>query len=85
MKAQAKLEQGLAAHQHGSFAQARDLYERALKLHPNHFDAVHMLGLLAYQQGQLDRAALLIGKALKLDPDVASAHNNFGNVLQDQR
>jgi len=85
MKAQAKLEQGLAAHQHGSFAQARDLYERALKLHPNHFDALHMLGLLAYQQGQLERAALLIGKALKLDPDVASAHNNFGNVLQDQR
>ena len=85
MKAQAKLEQGLAAHQQGSLEQARALYERVLKLHPNHFDAVHMLGLVAYQQGQLERAAILIAKALKIDPDVASAHNNYGNVLQDQR
>jgi protein O-GlcNAc transferase len=85
MKAQAKLEQGLAAHQQGSLEQARALYERVLKLHPNHFDAVHMLGLVAYQQGQLERAAMLIAKALKIDPDAASAHNNYGNVLQDQR
>ena len=59
MKAQAKLEQGLAAHQQGALEKARALYERVLKLHPNHFDAVHMLGLVAYQQGHLDRAALL--------------------------
>jgi predicted O-linked N-acetylglucosamine transferase (SPINDLY family) len=85
MKAQAKLEQGLAAHQQGALEQARALYERALKWHPNHFDAVHMLGLVAYQQGHLDRAALLIAKALKIDPDTASAHNNYANVLQDQR
>lgn len=85
MKAQAKLEQGLAAHQQGALEQARALYERLLKLHPNHFDAVHMLGLVAYQQGHLDRAALLIAKALKIDPDMASAHNNYANVLQDQR
>ena len=85
MKAQAKLEQGLAAHQQGSLEQARVLYERVLKWHPNHFDAVHMLGLVAYQQGHLDRAALLIAKALKIDPDTASAHNNYANVLQDQR
>jgi predicted O-linked N-acetylglucosamine transferase (SPINDLY family) len=85
MKAQAKLEQGLAAHQQGALEQARALYERVLKWHPNHFDAVHMLGLVAYQQGHLDRAALLIAKALKIDPDTASAHNNYANVLQDQR
>jgi predicted O-linked N-acetylglucosamine transferase (SPINDLY family) len=40
---------------------------------------------VAYQQGHLDRAALLIAKALKIDPDTASAHNNYANVLQDQR
>lgn len=85
MKAQAKLEQGLAAHQQGALEQARALYERVLKWHPNHFDAVHMLGLVAYQQGHLDRAALLIAKALKIDPDTAFAHNNYANVLQDQR
>ena len=85
MKAQTKLEQGLAAHQQGALEQARALYERVLKWHPNHFDAVHMLGLVAYQQGHLDRAALLIAKALKIDPDTASAHNNYANVLQDQR
>jgi len=85
MKAQAKWEQGLAAHQQGALDQARALYERVLKWHPNHFDAVHMLGLVAYQQGQLDRAALLIAKALGIDPDAASAHNNYANVLQDQR
>ena len=85
MKAQAKWEQGLAAHQQGALEQARALYERVLKWHPNHFDAVHMLGLVAYQQGHLDRAALLIAKALKIDPDTAFAHNNYANVLQDQR
>ncbi len=85
MKAQAKWEQGLAAHRQGDLDQARALYERVLKWHPNHFDAVHMLGLLAYQQGHLDRAALFIAKALRIDPDAASAHNNYANVLQDQR
>ncbi|MEY3739882.1 MAG: hypothetical protein RLZZ192_558 [Pseudomonadota bacterium] len=85
MKAHAKLEQALAAHQQGALDEARALYERVLKWHPNHFDAVHMLGLVAYQQGNLDRAALLISKAIKIDPEVASAHNNYGNVLQDQR
>ena len=85
MKAQAKWEQGLAAHQQGALEQARALYERVLKWHPNHFDAVHMLGLVAYQQGHLDRAAWLIAKALKIDPDTAFAHNNYANVLQDQR
>lgn len=85
MQAHLKFQQALALHQHGQLTQAQALYEGVLKKHPKHFDALHMLGVLAYQTRRLDRAASLIAKAIGIDPDVAAAHNNYGNVLQDLR
>jgi predicted O-linked N-acetylglucosamine transferase (SPINDLY family) len=83
MKAQNRFQEAFALHQQGHFKEARTLYERALKWHPHHFDALHMLATLTYQSGQLERAELLFLKALKIDPEATFALNNFGNVLQD--
>jgi len=83
MKAHSRFQEALALHQQGDLKQARLLYERALKWHPNYFDACHMLATLLYQMGQFDRAETLFVKALKIDPESIHALNNFGNLLQD--
>lgn len=83
MKAHSRFQEAFALHQQGDLQGARVLYERALKWHPSHFDALHMLATLAYQTGQLERAETLFIKALKIDPDAVYALNNFANVLQD--
>jgi len=83
MKAHSRFQEGFALHQQGDINAARVLYERALKWHPSHFDALHMLATIAYQAGQLDKAEALFLKALKIDPDAVYALNNFGNLLQD--
>lgn len=83
MKAHSRFQEGFTLHQQGDINAARVLYERALKWHPSHFDALHMLATIAYQAGQLDKAEALFLKALKIDPDAVYALNNFGNLLQD--
>jgi protein O-GlcNAc transferase len=56
MKAEAKLKEGLYLHQKGQLIKAQMLYEEALKLQPDCFDALHMLGLVAYQNKNLEIA-----------------------------
>ncbi len=85
MQSHLKFQQALALHQQGQLGEAKALYESVLKKQSRHFDALHMLGVLAYQSGNLDRAAILISKAIAIDPGAPTAHNNYGNVLQDQR
>ena len=83
MKAHSRFQEAFALHQQGDLQGARAQYERALKWHPGHFDALHMLATIAYQTGQLERAETLFLKALKIDPDAVYALNNFANALQD--
>jgi len=76
------IQAGLAHHQAGRFEQAYDAYQQALREHPNHPEALHLLGMLAHQIGDNELALELITLALIKQPDAPVFHSNLGNVLQ---
>ncbi|HSY26791.1 MAG TPA: tetratricopeptide repeat protein [Burkholderiaceae bacterium] len=77
------MQQALSMHQRGQFNEAEKLYRQVLQDHPQHFDALHLLGVLARQGGHPQLALELIGQALQVDPHQAVAHCNIGVALQD--
>ena len=80
---QDKFNQGTALHQQGRLAEAERIYRHVLRLQPNHFGALHLLGLIALQTRHTQRAIELIGKAIGLNGSVAAAHSNLGKALLD--
>lgn len=74
-------QQALAFHREGKLTDASTLYEKALKLRPSFFDALHMLGVAYLQAGESLRAVEFISKAIQLRPQIPQAHNNLGNAL----
>ena len=56
------------AQEHGKYDQARQLYERALKLDPLSTDAVTNLGVLEAREGRLSRAVQLWQQAFQRAP-----------------
>lgn len=78
------LQSALQSHQSGDLKTAEGLYRQILSQHPDHGDALHLLGLLAHQAGNNEAAAELIGRALTLNPKFAEAHNSLGAALQAQ-
>jgi tetratricopeptide (TPR) repeat protein len=51
-----KLVQALACHQQGRLNEAQRLYTEILKVAPDNFDALHLLGVLLAQLGRLHEA-----------------------------
>ncbi|MCF8148316.1 MAG: tetratricopeptide repeat protein [Sulfuritalea sp.] len=74
--------QGLTLHQKGQLAQALDIYEKVLKVQPNHFDALHLSGVIATQTKKHSLAVDLIGRAIEINPNIAVAFSNRGVSLQ---
>jgi predicted O-linked N-acetylglucosamine transferase (SPINDLY family) len=79
----ARLQQAVACHRAGDFAQAARLYRELLAAQPDLFDALHLLGVLEGQRGNAAAAAELIGRALRVNPNHAEAHSNLGNALRE--
>ena len=80
-QAQQLFGKGLAFHQIGRLEEAAAMYEKALKDHPYHYDALHLLGVTALQNNHPKRAAELIGKAIEIFPDNPHFHSNRGSAL----
>jgi protein O-GlcNAc transferase len=69
--------QAVAEHQAGRLSAAQAIYDRILKLHPNHPDALHLLGVTFHQQGDQVRAIHLIEKAIGIRGGVPDYHGNL--------
>jgi len=82
IQTQKLFEQGIALHQSGQLLQAKALYAQVMRLAPQHFDALHLLGVIAYQQHDAALALALIDRAIGLLPQHPSAHSNRGNALR---
>ena len=65
-KTKAKLQQGVAFHQKGDLTRAKIIYEEILKMQPEHFDSLHLLGVLAYQKADYQGSVDLINTAIKI-------------------
>jgi glycosyltransferase involved in cell wall biosynthesis len=77
------LQRALACQLSGQLAEARDHYEKALRMHPDHFDALHMLGVTLYQLGQPEEGGRLILRAIRLigDQEHQAILTNLGLCL----
>jgi len=72
------MQAALAHHRGGRLRQAEAAYRRILQGHPEHADALHLLGVVADQTGRHRLAVMLIEKAIGLAPGSAPFHNNCG-------
>ena len=73
----------LALHQKGQLAQAKAGYQQILKIQPEHFDSLHLLGVIAKQTNNPQQAVELIDKAIEINPNVAATYSNRGNALKE--
>jgi len=80
-----QLQEAIALHQQGQFAQAEGGYRAVLQSEPDNFHARHLLGVLLHQCGQHESAVEFIQAALRINPHQAEVHSNLGVVLQALR
>jgi predicted O-linked N-acetylglucosamine transferase (SPINDLY family) len=76
------LKKGLELHQAGSISEAKLFYEAILQKQGNHFDALQLLASIYGQQNNPQTALQYFDRALQIDQNIASVHNNQGNVLK---
>jgi tetratricopeptide (TPR) repeat protein len=69
---------GAAAIFMGDFTLAREWFERAIELDPQHYRAVTNMGNAALEAGATDEAIEWYEKALRLNNDFPNAHHNLG-------
>jgi tetratricopeptide (TPR) repeat protein len=79
---QALCQEGLALHNMGRLAEARQRYERALRLDPTNFNALYLLGAVFFQTGQPEMAVPLVTRAIAVAPNVPGPHGVLGAALQ---
>lgn len=71
------LEKAYKHFKQGNLNEAEMLYRQVLKVHPEEYIALHMLGLVAHRTGNNDEAVELMEKALSLEPDKWEIYNNL--------
>ena len=78
------LRHALRLHQAGRLPEAESLYRQVPSSHPQHADALRLLGLIARQRGQLDAAIDLFQKAIALKPNFPEAHDNLAKTFHEK-
>lgn len=81
MNIEAEIDKARSLHRQGKAAAAIPIYQAVLQEHPNHPEALHLLGVAALQSGDPKRAHVLLDRAAKLAPDNSKIQNNLGSVL----
>ena len=76
-----KLQRAVALHSRGEPAQAAALYAEILETHPEHPDALHLMGVSETQLGRARAGLDLIAKSLAVNPHQPVAIANRGNAL----
>jgi tetratricopeptide (TPR) repeat protein len=73
---------GIGRHNAGQIGEAETLYDQALRLAPDHYEALHFKGVAALQLGRGEEAVELISRAISLKPDMALFFLNQGLALK---
>ena len=74
------LAQAHALFRNGRLAEAQRLCRSVLRVRPDDFQALHMLGVIHAREGAFDEADRLLSRARSIDPASAEACSNHGNV-----
>lgn len=72
------IETAIEHHRAGRLVKAEGLYRQILDIHPDQFDALHLLGVISYQAGRHEEAVGLISRAIEQDASAFPAFNNLG-------
>jgi len=78
------LPEALCHHQQGNLEEARKLYEKVIQAHPNHPDALNLLGCLYSQTGDSQRGESLLKKAVEVSPSSAPIWFNLANLQRER-
>ena len=70
-------------HKKNNFKDAEILYKKILKINPNHFESIFLLGSLSLQTKKFDAAIQLFYKAIEIRPEHANTHYNLGFVFTE--
>ena len=76
------IQQGSAYHEEGRLKDAQNIYEEILRIQPNHFDALQLLGALSLQIAEYQKAVECFSKALEINPN-DGLFTNQGIALQE--
>ena len=68
-------------HMKGKIIDAKNIYEKILKIKPDHFLALSNLGVVFSQLREFNKAVELFNKTIKINPEYAEGYNNLGNAL----
>ena len=77
-----QIQQGLALHLQGNLKEAQTIYEQVIRISPNNFDALRLLGVIFLQTKQYPQTVEFLSKALQIKPDDADANSNLGLALK---
>jgi tetratricopeptide (TPR) repeat protein len=75
------LNEALTLQRQGRLREAEKIYSRVLKVAPDHFDALNLLGTVKAQLGHFGEAHRMLSAAVKINPSVPGAWGNLGQVL----
>jgi tetratricopeptide (TPR) repeat protein len=78
-----KLNQAIKLQNNGHSQQAQKIYEEVLKISPNNFDALRLLGGLLAESMLFKDALKLLNKAIKINGKDAFLFNNLANVYAE--
>ena len=66
-----------------NFTDAKNLYQKILKVNPNHAEANYNLGLIFQQFKEYIKAKNFYEKTIQIKPNYVAAHNNLGLVFKE--
>ena len=79
------LELAFSLHQQERLEEAIALYAAFLDEHPDHFDALHLMGLATGQSGRVEEAEVFFRKAISLKSDFAQIYTSYALLLHDHK
>lgn len=71
-------------HNEKKFDIAKELYQKVLKIDPNHLGAHNNLGVIFIKLKEYLKAIDCFEKVIEINPDFLSAYNNLGIILHKQ-
>jgi len=83
MKTEKTFDQALQNHKKNNFQIAENLYKEVLKIDPNHFQSIFLLGALSISIKNFDRAIQLLNQAILIQPNHVQSHSNLGAVYKE--
>jgi tetratricopeptide (TPR) repeat protein len=78
-------ERGVALHQSGGYAEARQCYEYAVRLAPDYVVALNNVAVALAHEGNLNEALATFGRVLAMDPIFGRARLNQALLLYKER